>query len=512
MKRFGRFLCLIIAAAMTASLICSGASAAFVRPGATDGAGGVANAVEDFLHGRLNDPSAGQVASDILNVVSNIDLEHMESVVADKLVNYDYVTASQLLGNGVIAVTGKEAQRISDLANGRMPHDTQAMSETRYFWVFMNDKSFYTSDSDNLVLQTAQGALVHMIGVTMAGKFVELYARTDALGMATFDNVPYGQYFCGASYTDPKTGCNYETETMSEHVWVPASGKLQNLTMTRVDALSNSYLDQIKRELISGGYDVNDKYSAPAGSSASSAGKTGSSGASAVISDENTPLASGTFFDFSRPVHPAYATGRGASSFEPRGTLTRAEAAQMLYVLISDEAKSTYGTTSNSFSDVPAGKWYTAAVSTLSNAGVITGYPDGTFRPDKQITRAELTAIVVSMFGKDDSAVSPFSDVSRSQWYYGYVATAAKNGWVKGYSGNTFHPVSNITRAEAVTFINGALNRSFDADYGASHYMYLKHFSDVKTTDWFYGQVMEASYGHEYAVSDSGSEVWIGPY
>ena len=138
--------------------------------------------------------------------------------------------------------------------------------------------------------------------------------------------------------------------------------------------------------------------------------------------------------------------------------------------------------------------------------------PDGTFRPDKQITRAELTAIVVSMFGKDDSAVSPFSDVSRSQWYYGYVATAAKNGWVKGYSGNTFHPVSNITRAEAVTFINGALNRSFDADYGASHYMYLKHFSDVKTTDWFYGQVMEASYGHEYAVSDSGSEVWIGPY
>jgi hypothetical protein len=264
MKRFGRFLCLIIAAAMTASLICSGASAAFVRPGATDGAGGVANAVEDFLHGRLNDPSAGQVASDILNVVSSIDLEHMESVVADKLVNYDYATASQLLGNGVIAVTGKEAQRISDLANGRMPHDTQAMSETRYFWVFMNDKSFYTSDSDNLVLQTAQGALVHMIGVTMAGKFVELYARTDALGMATFDNVPYGQYFCGASYTDPKTGYNYETETMSEHVWVPASGKLQNLTMTRVDALSNSYLDQIKRELISGGYDVNDKYSPPA--------------------------------------------------------------------------------------------------------------------------------------------------------------------------------------------------------------------------------------------------------
>ena len=499
MKKKTRILSLILAVVLTVGILPAGVSAAyFPQAGAIDGAGGVANAVEAFLRGDLHHPDAGEVTGKVGDVLANIDVEHMEQVVAQQLINYDYNTAVKLLGKGVINITQKEIQNIVDIANGKMPADVSKASETRYFWVFMNDKTFYTGDSDNLVLQPVEGADVHMIGMTLTGRYVALSAKTDKLGMATFDDVPYGQYFCGASYIDPNTGYSYETETMSEHVWVPATGKLQNLTMTRVDALSNSWLDDIKRQLVALGGDPG-KILLPGGSVGNTTGTDGT-----TIVDEDTPLAGAVTLNSSD--HTAYINGVGQGKFAPGGKLTRAQAAQMLYNLLSSQSQSAYFKTTNSFCDVKPGSWYNIAVSTLANAGVINGYADGSFKPDKCITRAELVKLITAMYGEDATAVCSFTDVSAGSWYYSAAATAGKNGWILGDGGSAFRPNDSMSRAEAVTFLNRVLSRSCDLSYVSANT--VRSFIDVEPDAWYYAPVMEAANGHYYTVSASGAEAW----
>jgi hypothetical protein len=494
MKRYVKLLCAALSLVLMLSLLPVGAFAAVVRPGATDGAGGVANAIEDFLKGNLKDPSASEVIGKVTDVITGIDVENMENVIASKLANYDYAAASQLIGSGILKITQKAADDIAAKANGQMTDDAKKGCQTRYFWVFKCDDAFYTSTSKDLVLEPAAGAEVHMIGMSLSGQYVELVTKTDALGMATFDDVPYGQYFCGASYTDPDTGYAYETETMSEHVWVPASGRLQNLTMTRVDALSNAYIDQIKRELVAKGCDLTDVF------------KPGS--ASTDISDGTTPLASGAP-ELNTKDHNAYIKGVGGGKFAPAGTLTRAAAAQMLYNLLTDESRAQYYITTNSFTDVSAGKWYNAAVSTLANAGVIDGYKDGTFKPDRAITRAEFIKLVVAMYGVNESASASFTDLSTSNWAYKYIATAAAKGWITGYTDGSCGAARNMQRGEAVTFMNRVLGRVCDTSYVSANRASLVTFTDVPAGLWCYGAVMEAANGHTYTLSGA-SETWTG--
>lgn len=109
------------------------------------------------------------------------------------------------------------------------------------------------------------------------------------------------------------------------------------------------------------------------------------------------------------------------------GLLDVSTAAQLLYELMTEQAHKLYDRSDNDFSDVPAGQWYTVAVSTLANVGTITGCGDGTFQPGKAITRAEFVTILTGIYGENTSKGMPFSDVGRS-WYYDAVATAYANG------------------------------------------------------------------------------------
>ena len=221
------------------------------------------------------------------------------------------------------------------------------------------------------------------------------------------------------------------------------------------------------------------------------------------ISDSSTPLADAGMLNSTD--HIAYVNGYPNGAFKPAGNLTRAEAAQMLYNLLTDTSRSMYSSSSNSFTDVPAGKWYNVPVSTLANAGVINGYGNGTFGPGRNITRAEFTKIIVAMYGVDSTATCSYSDVPTSSWAYQYIATAAKLGWVGGYSNGTFAPGKPITRAETVTILNRVLSRSFDTSYTGS----LKTFFDVPNGQWYYNNVMEAANGHTYTRNGS-SETWTG--
>lgn len=204
--------------------------------------------------------------------------------------------------------------------------------------------------------------------------------------------------------------------------------------------------------------------------------------------------------------HKAYVSGCTATTFAPTGTLTRAEAAQMLYELMTEQAHKQYDCSSNGFRDVPAGQWYTAAVSTLANAGAINGCGDGTFHPNQAISRAQFVTILAGIYGANASGAMPFSDVGRS-WYYDAVTTAYANGWVSGLTDGTFHPNQTITRAEAVSILNRVLGRSCDLTFVQANAQTALHFTDVPANAWYYADVIEASVGHTYTEL-AGIEHW----
>lgn len=204
--------------------------------------------------------------------------------------------------------------------------------------------------------------------------------------------------------------------------------------------------------------------------------------------------------------HNAYVSGRTATTFVPNGTLTRAEVAKLLYELMTAQAHKQYDRSDNGFSDVPAGKWYAVAVSTLANAGAIKGYSNGTFQPGKPINRAEFVTILTGIYGVNTSKGMPFADVG-SAWCHDAVATAYANGWVGGYADGTFHPNQTITRAEAVSILNRVLGRSCDLTFVQANAQTALHFTDVPANAWYYADVIEASVGHTYTEL-AGIERW----
>ena len=200
--------------------------------------------------------------------------------------------------------------------------------------------------------------------------------------------------------------------------------------------------------------------------------------------------------------HGAYLTGYRDGTFHPAGQITRAEAAQLFYNLLRAEPELTAD-----FSDIGTDRWYTRPVRALASLGAILGYSDGTFRPEENITRAEFVTIA-SRFSTLLEGEVRFSDVSGTSWARNYIASACAHGWVSGYPDGTFRPNGNITRSEAVQVLNSMLGRSPDAYVSAIYY--TVEFDDVARTHWAYAQICEAATPHGYTV-EAGAERWTLP-
>ena len=199
-----------------------------------------------------------------------------------------------------------------------------------------------------------------------------------------------------------------------------------------------------------------------------------------------------------------YISGRTTTQAAPNADITRAEVATILYRLLTADAKSAYTTKINRFSDVSGSAWYSTAVSTLANIGVIDGYQDGTFGPQRNITRAELATILARFCdAAKDTGKDHFNDISGS-WARKYINQAAKAGLVNGYSDGTFRPNQNITRAETIVMVNRILGRSVTADTVLRGY---KSFEDVPAGAWYYWDVIEAANTHSYSKNGS-TESW----
>lgn len=191
---------------------------------------------------------------------------------------------------------------------------------------------------------------------------------------------------------------------------------------------------------------------------------------------------------------------------KPQNNITRAEVATIFFRMLTDESRSEYWKQSNSYSDVDGEAWYNNAVSTLSNAGILTGYEDGSFRPNDPISRAEFATISARFSDVEFDGSNNFSDVPDSYWAAKYIALAEYLGWIDGYPDGTFKPDQNITRAESMKLVNEVLDRTPDADQMLDE---MIKWPDNDENAWYYADVQEATNSHEYQRKDSNSsEKW----
>ena len=196
--------------------------------------------------------------------------------------------------------------------------------------------------------------------------------------------------------------------------------------------------------------------------------------------------------------HVAYIIGYEDGTVRPGANITRAEVATIFFRLLTDETRESYWSQSSGFTDVASGAWYNNAVSTLTRAGILDGYEDGSFRPNASITRAEFTKIAVSFFKHVVGASSnPFNDVPDSAWYAEFVKAAAELGLIDGYEDGTFRPNAPITRAEACTIVNRTLGRAPDKDNLLPEHEMLT-WPDNSRDAWYYAQIQEATNSHDY--------------
>ena len=204
--------------------------------------------------------------------------------------------------------------------------------------------------------------------------------------------------------------------------------------------------------------------------------------------------------------HFAYVIGYPDGTVHPNGQITRAEVATIFFRLLRDEVRDGAFTTSNSYSDVAYGKWYNNPISTMSALGIITGYPDGTFKPNKPITRAEFAAIAARFDETQSGKSATFSDVI-GHWAAKEIGIAYANEWIKGYPDGTFKPDQNITRAEAMTLINRVLERKPESPADLLTNM-NKWTDNMDTSKWYYLDVQEATNSHGYTRKTFNYELW----
>ena len=205
--------------------------------------------------------------------------------------------------------------------------------------------------------------------------------------------------------------------------------------------------------------------------------------------------------------HFAYIVGYGNGEVRPQNNITRAEVATIFFRLLTDDVRDENLTKTNRYSDVAATSWYNTAVSTMTKAGIVDGYPDGTFRPNAAITRAEFAAIAARFDNDGDKTAAKFSDIA-THWAKDEISIAYNNGWITGYPDGTFGPQRDITRAETMTLVNRVLNRQPETEDDLLPNMTV-WTDNANPKAWYYLAVQEATNSHYYEFkTNSQYEKW----
>jgi len=203
--------------------------------------------------------------------------------------------------------------------------------------------------------------------------------------------------------------------------------------------------------------------------------------------------------------HFAYVIGYPDGTVRPENNISREEVATIFYRLLREDSLISIATDKNNFTDVETERWSNKAISSLANGGYINGYEDGSFRPEDFITRAEFATMATRYAKLSAGDGVNFSDIA-GHWAEDYIIKAAGTGWVTGYEDGTFGPEKYITRAEVMTIINRMLVRYVDAE-GLHKDTVL--WIDMNGTEWYYYNVLEATNSHDYDRREDGKlENW----
>lgn len=208
---------------------------------------------------------------------------------------------------------------------------------------------------------------------------------------------------------------------------------------------------------------------------------------------------------FNSEEHKKYINGYPDGTVRPENNITREEVATIFYRLLKDEVRVEIETSENDFTDVEADRWSNTAVSTMANGGYINGYPDGTFRPEAFITRAELAAMTSRFLDAQVTGEKVFNDID-GHWAEDSILSIANNEWLLGYEDGSFRPDDYITRAEAITIINRIIVRYVN-EHGLTGNE--KIWPDNPVDEWYYFAVIEASHNHDHErAEDKYNELW----
>ena len=198
--------------------------------------------------------------------------------------------------------------------------------------------------------------------------------------------------------------------------------------------------------------------------------------------------------------HYAYIIGYPDGLVRPNGTITRAETVTIFFRMLTDASRDAVWSTTNSFTDVKEADWFNNAISTMENSGIINGYPDGSFNPNGNITRAEFAAMAIRFFQDAKVGPSKLSDTI-GHWAEEAINKAQTQGLITGYPDGTFHPDQPITRAEAMTIVNRVLKRAPHKDHLLPERDMIVWPDNMDKTVWYYADVQEATNSHEYTMN-----------
>lgn len=228
-------------------------------------------------------------------------------------------------------------------------------------------------------------------------------------------------------------------------------------------------------------------------------GPKGSGGGTVIIPDYDVPIG------LNSEDHFAYIQGYPDNTVRPLGLITREEAAAVFFRILDPKYREQISNTGKGFSDITKDNWSHTYITTLANDGIISGYPDGSFRPKAFVSRAELAVIVTKFAGVERTGEKRFNDV-QGHWAEKHILNAANIGWVQGYGDGTFKPNSYITRAEFVTVMNSVLGRKVSKGNILPD---AKQFTDLDEGKWYYEAMQEAINSHEYERIENNLERWI---
>jgi hypothetical protein len=211
--------------------------------------------------------------------------------------------------------------------------------------------------------------------------------------------------------------------------------------------------------------------------------------------------------------HKLYVVGYNDGEFKPEGNMTRAEAAAIFTRNIAERKGETITNRKSSFTDVDTNLWYNQYISYLEKYDIIEGYENGEFKPEAQITRAEFITMCTRFYEMFDEITSSkkniFTDVENNHWASSYIYSAVGMNWIEGYADGTFKPDNNITCAEVVAIVNRVTDRSADTEYVNKNLSSLNRFADLTDKSyWAYYDIVEAANTHS-AVTSSDSETWV---